>query len=75
MKVYTVLQAHREYRSFCDVYSTLEKAEERFEELVKYFEQVSNTKARDWTTKSIPSQIKVLIIDTIILYLCEEEVK
>lgn len=75
MKVYTILQAHRKYRSFCDVFSTLEKAEERFEELVKYFEQTHNTKARDWTTKSIPSQIKVLIIDTIVLYLCEEEVK
>ena len=72
--VYIVMQVHKNRRSFCDAFASLEKANNRFEELTKYFEDINKVAHRDWTTSSIPSQVRVYIIGDITLYLCKEEI-
>lgn len=73
--IYIVMQVHKQYRSFCDVFTSLEEADAKFEELLKYFKELNKVQPRGWTTKSIPSQIKVSIIGDITLYLCKETKK
>ena len=70
--IYTVMQVHKKYRSFCYVFTSFEDANAKFEELLKYFKEVKKVKPEEWITNSIPSQIKVSIIKNIILYLCKE---
>lgn len=70
--IYTVMQVHNRYRSFCDVFTSFEEADTRFEELLKYFKKLTKVQPREWTTKTIPSQIKVSIIGDTTLYLCKE---
>ena len=70
--IYVVMQVHERYRDFCDVYTSFEEADNRFEQLLKTFEDINNVKAEDWTTPNIPSQIKVSIINDTTLYLCKE---
>lgn len=70
--IYVVMQVHARYRDFCDVYTSFEEADNRFEQLLKTFEDINKVKAEDWTTLNIPSQIKVSIINDTTLYLCKE---
>lgn len=70
--IYVVMQTHKQYRSFCNVFTSFEEADAKFEELLKYFKELNKVQPRGWTTKSIPSQIKVSIIGDITLYLCKE---
>ena len=70
--IYVVMQVHNRCRDFCDVYTSFEEADNRFEQLLKTFEDINNVKAEDWTTPNIPSQIKVSIINDTTLYLCKE---
>lgn len=70
--IYVVMQTHKQYRSFCEVFTSFEEANTKFEELLKYFKLVKRIQPRDWTTKAIPYQIKVSVIEDIILYLCKE---
>ena len=70
--IYVVMQVHERYRDFCDVYTSFEEADNRFEQLLKTFEDINNVKAEDWTTPNVPSQIKVSIIKGTTLYLCKE---
>lgn len=70
--IYVVMQVHERCRDFCDVYTSFEEADNRFEQLLKTFEDINNVKAEDWTTPNIPSQIKVSIINDTTLYLCKE---
>lgn len=73
--IYVVMQMHKQYRSFCDVFTSFEEADAKFEELLKYFKEFNKVQPRGWTTKSIPSQIKVSIIGDTTLYLCKETKK
>ena len=70
--IYAVMQVHDRCRDFCDVYTSFEEADNRFEQLLKTFEDINNVKAEGWTTPNIPSQIKVSIIKDTTLYLCKE---
>ena len=70
--IYVVMQVHNRYRDFCDVYTSFEEANDRFEQLLKTFEDINNVKAEDWTTPNVPSQIKASIIKDTTLYLCKE---
>ena len=70
--IYVVMQVHNRYRDFCDVYTSFEEANDRFEQLLKTFEDINNVKAEDWTTPNVPSQIKASIIKDTTLYLCKD---
>ena len=70
--IYAVMQVHNRCRDFCDIYTSFEEADNRFEQLLKTFEDINNVKAEDWTTPNIPSQIKASIINDTTLYLCKE---
>ena len=70
--IYVVMQVHKRYRSFCDVFTSFEEANNRFEELLKYFEDVNNVQTKVWSSKDIPSQLKVYVIGDVTLYLCKE---
>lgn len=70
--IYVVMQTNDKHRSFCNVFTSFEEADAKFEELLKYFKEVKNIQPKGWTTNSIPSQIKVSIIGNITLYLCKE---
>lgn len=70
--IYAVMQVHDRCRDFCDVYTSFEEADNRFEQLLKTFEDINNVKAEGWTTPNVPSQIKVSIINDTTLYLCKE---
>ena len=70
--IYIVMQVHERCRDFCDVYTSFEEADNRFEQLLKTFEDINNVKAEDWTTPDVSSQIKVSIIKDTTLYLCKE---
>ena len=70
--IYVVMQVHERYRDFCDVYTSFEEADNRFEQLLKTFEDINNVKAEDWTIPNVPSQIKASIINDTTLYLCKE---
>ena len=70
--IYIVMQVHERCRDFCDVYTSFEEANNRFEQLLKTFEDINNVKAEDWTTPNVPSQIKASIINDTTLYLCKE---
>lgn len=70
--IYVVMQAHERCRDFCDVYTSFEEANNRFEQLLKTFEDINEVKAEGWTTPNVPSQIKVSIIKSTTLYLCKE---
>lgn len=70
--IYVVMQVHKQYRSFCEVFTSFEEADAKFEELLKYFKELNKVQPRGWTTETIPSQIKVSIIGDITLYLCKE---
>lgn len=72
--IYIIMQVHKNRRSFCGAFTSLEEANSRFEKLVKYFEDTNKVTHRDWTTSSIPSQVRVYIIGDITLYLCKEEI-
>ena len=70
--IYVVMQVHNRCRDFCDVYTSFEEADNRFEQLLKTFENINKVKAEGWTTPNVPSQIKVSIINDTTLYLCKE---
>ena len=70
--IYIVMQVHERCRDFCDVYTSFEKADNRFKQLLKTFEDINEVKAIGWTTPNVPSQIKVSIIKDTTLYLCKE---
>lgn len=70
--IYVVMQVHKRYRSFCDVFTSFEEANNRFEELLKYFEDVNNVPTKVWSSKNIPSQLKVYVVGDVTLYLCKE---
>ena len=70
--IYVVMQVHNRFRSFCDVFTSFEEADARFEALLKYFKELNKVQPKGWTAKSIPSQIKVSIIGDMTLYLCKE---
>lgn len=70
--IYSVMQVHKQYRSFCEVFTSFEEADAKFEELLKYFKELNKVQPKGWTAKSIPYQIKVSIIGDITLYLCKE---
>lgn len=73
--IYVVMQVHDRCRDFCDVYTSFEEADNRFEQLLKTFEDINNVKAQGWTTPDVPSQIKVSIIKDTTLYLCKESIE
>ena len=70
--IYVVMQVHERCRDLCDIYTSFEEADNRFEQLLKTFEDINKVKAEGWTTPNVPSQIKVSIIGDITLYLCKE---
>lgn len=70
--IYVVMQTHKQYRSFCNVFTSFEEADARFEALLNHYESINKVQPRGWTTETIPSQIKVSIIGDITLYLCKE---
>lgn len=70
--IYSVMQVHNRCRDFCDIYTSFEEANNRFEQLLKTFEDINEVKAEGWTTPNVPSQIKVSIIKDTTLYLCKE---
>lgn len=70
--IYVVMQVHERYRDLCDVYTSFEEADNRFEQLLKTFEDINEVKAKGWTTPNVPSQIKACIINDTTLYLCKE---
>lgn len=70
--IYVVMQTHKQYRSFCSVFSSFEEADARFEGLLNHYKNIHKIQPKGWTTKSIPSQIKVSVIGDITLYLCKE---
>lgn len=70
--IYTVMQVHKEYRSFCNVFTSFEEANAKFEELLNYFKEINKIQPKEWNSKSIPSQIKTFNIGNITLYLCKE---
>ena len=70
--IYAVMQVHNRCRDFCDVYTSFEEANDRFEQLLKTFEDINEVKAEDWTIPNVPSQIKASIINDTTLYLCKE---
>ena len=70
--IYVVMQVHKEYRSFCGVFTSFEEANTRFEILLKNFKKIYKVQPREWTIECLPSQIKVFIIGDITLYLCKE---
>ena len=72
--IYVVMQVHKQYRSFCNVFTSFEEANDRFEMLLAYFEKINETQSRDWTSSNIPSQLKVSVIEDITLYLCKETI-
>lgn len=71
--IFVVMQVHEQYRSFCEVYTSFEEANNRFEELLNHFKNFNKAQPKGWTTKSIPSQIKVSVIGDTTLYLCREK--
>ena len=73
--IYVVMQVHEQDRDFCDVYTSFEEADNRFEQLLKLFEDINKVKAKGWTTPNVPSQIKVSIIKDTTLYLCKESIE
>ena len=73
--IYVVMQVHKQYRSFCDVFTSFKEANNRFEELFKHFKELNKVTPQGWTTTSIPSQIKVYRIGDITLYLCKESIE
>ena len=70
--IYVVMQVHKQYRSFCNVFTSFEEANARFEGLLNHYETIYKVQPREWTTECLPSQIKVFIIGDITLYLCKE---
>ncbi len=72
--IYIVMQVHERCRDFCDVYTSFEEADNRFEQLLKTFEDINKVKAEGWTTPNIPYQLKVSRIGDITLYLCKESI-
>lgn len=72
INIYVVMQVHNKYGSSCNVFTSFEEANARFEELLKYFENFNNIHPKDLISNSIPSQIKVSVIGDITLYLCKE---
>ena len=70
--IYVIMEVHKRYRSFCDVFTSFEEANNRFEELLKHYEKVKNVPTKVWNSKSIPSQLKVYVIGDVTLYLCKE---
>lgn len=70
--IYSVMQTHTQYRCFCEVFTSFEEADARFKELLKYFKELNKVQPRGWTTETIPSQIKVSVIEDTTLYLCKE---
>lgn len=70
--IYVVMQVHERWRDFCDVYTSFEEADNRFEQLLKTFEDINKVKAKGWTSPTAPSQIKVSRIGDTTLYLCKE---
>ena len=70
--IYVVMQAHKQYRSFCDVFTSFEEVNNRFEDLLKYYKNIEKVQPIGWTTSSIPYQLKVSIIKDVVLYLCKE---
>ena len=70
--IYVVIQVHERWRDFCDVYTSFEEADNRFEQLLKTFEDINKVKAKGWTSPTAPSQIKVSRIGDTTLYLCKE---
>lgn len=73
--IYVVMQVHERYRDFCDVYTSFEEADNRFEQLLKTIEDINKVKAEGWTTTDVPSQLKVSRIGDITLYLCKESIE
>lgn len=73
--IYVVMQVHERYRDFCDVYTSFEEADNRFEQLLKMFEDINEVKAEDWTIPNVPYQIKASIINDTTLYLCKESIE
>ena len=70
--VYVVMQVHKQYRSFCNVFTSFEEANNRFEELLKSYEYTYDTKANVCNFKGFPSQLKIYIVGAVTLYLCKE---
>lgn len=70
--IYVVMQVSKRYGIFCDVFTSLEEAYKRFEELLKHYEDINNIKSKIWRNISIPSQIKVSSIKNVTLYLYKE---
>lgn len=70
--IYVVMQTHKQYRSFCNVFTSFEEADDRFEKLLNHYETIYKIQPKGWTIESLPSQIKVSIIGDITLYLCKE---
>lgn len=70
--IYVVMQVHKTHRSFCDVFTSFEEANAKFETLYKHFKEVHRVTPKGWTTKSVPSQIRVSVIKDVTLYLYKE---
>lgn len=72
INIYVVMQVHKNYRSFCDIFTSFEEADNRFEELLNYYKHIEKVQPIGWTTETIPYQLKVSIIKDVVLYLCKE---
>lgn len=70
--IYVIMEVHKRYRSFCDVFTSFEEANNRFEELLKSYEYTYDVKANVCNFKGFPSQLKIYIVGPVTLYLCKE---
>lgn len=70
--IYVIMEVHKRYRSFCDVFTSFEEANNRFEELLKSYEYTYDVKANVCNFKGFPSQLKIYIVGAVTLYLCKE---
>lgn len=70
--IYVIMEVHKKYRSFCDVFTSFEEANNRFEELLKSYEYTYDVKANVCNFKGFPSQLKIYIVGAVTLYLCKE---
>ena len=52
--IYVVMQVHKQYRSFCDVFTSFEEANKKFEELFKYFKELMRILLIAYISLSVP---------------------
>lgn len=70
--IYVVMLVHKQYRSYCNVFTSFKEADTRFEILLNHFKRIYGVQPKELISESIPSQLKVSVIGDTTLYLCKE---